>query len=112
MKFYGIPNCSTCKKAQKQLDEVGVTYTFLNLKEEPPPIKEIQKILKTLDNPRQLFNTSGQLYRELGLKDKIEALSLEEKAHLLQENGMLIKRPLIIQEQTYTIGKNIDIWLK
>lgn len=114
LAFYGIPNCTTCKKVKQLLSENGITFEIFNLKEETPSAATLREILADqASDSKQLFNTSGQLYRDLELKTKLSTLSIDEKAQLLYENGMLIKRPLIIGEEMYTIGsKQSEKWLK
>lgn len=111
MKFYCHPTCTTCKKAQKWFEERDISYQFINLKETAPSKQELIELIKESNRPiRQFFNTSGQLYRDLELKDKVQELSVEAAADLLSKNGMLVKRPLAIQESTFTIGFKEDVY--
>ncbi|GAX47181.1 arsenate reductase family protein [Pseudolactococcus reticulitermitis] len=104
--FYWYPKCSTCQKAHKELAALGVTVEDIDLKTAPP---KSELILSWLENSgfdkKKFFNTSGISYRELGLKDKIAALSLEAAADLLASDGMLIKRPILLDEN----GKILQI---
>lgn len=97
--FYWYPKCSTCQKAVKELDTLGIEVEKIDLKTEPP---HAELILSWLQNSgidkKKFFNTSGMRYRELGLKDKIADLSLEDAAVLLASDGMLIKRPILLDE--------------
>lgn len=111
LAFYGIPNCTTCKKAEKQLNEWGLDYQYYNLKEETPSKESLRALIdQEGEDSRRLFNTSGQLYRELDLANKWADLSLEDKVNLLHQDGMLVKRPLIIGQDQYTIGSDINTW--
>ncbi|MGX7112535.1 Spx/MgsR family RNA polymerase-binding regulatory protein [Gemella cuniculi] len=93
--IYEYPTCSTCKKAKKLLTEHNVEAIYFNVKETTPTVEDFKKILNTFNIPlKKLFNTSGLVYKELNLKDKLPTLSIEESLKLLTENGMLIKRPL------------------
>ncbi|GAB2024419.1 arsenate reductase family protein [Lactovum odontotermitis] len=97
--FYWYPKCSTCRKAKAQLDAQHVTYQVIDMIKNPPSAELLVKWLSagTFDK-RKLFNTSGMKYRELGLKDRVAQLSLQEAAELLSSDGMLIKRPLIVKD--------------
>lgn len=93
------PRCSTCKKAMAWLDEHGVAYTYRDIAKDNPSAAELAAWHKASGLPiRRFFNTSGQLYRSLGLKDKLPGMSNEECYQLLATNGMLVKRPLLVSE--------------
>ena len=95
LTIYEYPTCSTCRKAKKLLLEHNIEANYFNVKETTPTIKEFKKIIETFDLPlKKLFNTSGLVYKELDLKNKLDTLSLDEALGLLHNNGMLIKRPL------------------
>lgn len=96
--FLEYPKCSTCKKAKKWLDEHGITYTDRHIVEDNPSAEELGTWMHESGLPmRKLFNTSGMLYRELGVKAKLDAGMPEEDAlALLATNGMLVKRPLLV----------------
>ncbi|SJN36039.1 Arsenate reductase [Marinilactibacillus psychrotolerans 42ea] len=105
MKFYCHPTCTTCKKAQQWLEINHIDYTFINLKETAPSKEMLMKLMKQSKRPlKQFFNTSGQLYRQYELKDKVSDMSIKEAAEWLSKNGMLVKRPLAIKENKFTIG--------
>ncbi len=107
MKLIEYPKCSTCKKAEYYLNKNNIEYRTQNIKENPPSIEELKYYLTLTDKTiNQLFNTSGLIYKELNLKDKLKDLSEDEKLTLLSENGMLIKRPLLIGEDFLIIGFN------
>lgn len=105
MDFYCHPTCTTCKKAQKWLDEKGISYNWINLKETAPSKEQFIELMENSDRTmKSFFNTSGQQYRKLELKDKIPDMSIEEAAEILASDGMLVKRPLAIQEDKVTVG--------
>ncbi|MGL9894244.1 arsenate reductase family protein [Enterococcus mundtii] len=110
--FYEYPKCSTCRKAKAWLDNHQVTYQAVDMVKDTPTAETIESWLKHSDVPlRRVFNTSGMKYRELGLKDQIDELSLIEASQLLSTDGMLIKRPLIVKDnQLVTIGFNEKIY--
>ena len=97
--FYHYPKCSTCKRAKAELDQMGVSYQAIDLKENPPSAQTLGELLASSDYKlKQLFNTSGNSYRALGLKDKFDTLTQEEALELLANDGMLIKRPLLVKD--------------
>ncbi|WP_208560602.1 arsenate reductase family protein [Marinilactibacillus kalidii] len=105
MKFYCHPTCTTCKKAQKWLDERSVAYDWINLKETSLSKEEWIALIEQSDRPiKQFFNTSGQVYREKQLKDKVPNMTIEEAAELLASDGMLVKRPLAFDQKQVTVG--------
>ncbi|MDT2755873.1 arsenate reductase family protein [Enterococcus asini] len=104
--LYWYPKCSTCKKAKTWLEEHQVDFETYDMIQTPPDAKTIAHWFETSDLPlRRFFNTSGQKYRELGLKDQVPHLTSEEASVLLSSDGMLIKRPLLVKEnQVVAIG--------
>lgn len=111
----GYPNCSTCKKAMKTLKEHGVDVDFRHIVEDTPSKEELIHIWELSKLPlKKLFNTSGNLYKEWKLKDRLFDMSEDEQLQLLSENGMLIKRPIVIDGENIYIGfqeKNYEnIW--
>lgn len=105
MLFICYEKCSTCRKAQKWLDEHGVSYTMRPIKEEHPSADELRTWHAASGLPlRRFFNTSGMLYREMQLKDKLPAMTDEEMLALLAGDGMLVKRPLLIGENFVKVG--------
>ena len=97
MLFVEYPKCSTCKKAKKWLDENAVSYTDRNIKEDNPSAEELKQWHERSGLPlKRFFNTSGMLYREMGLKDKLPAMNEEEQLQLLATDGMLVKRPILV----------------
>jgi len=101
MLFVCYPKCSTCKKAKAWLDEKGISYVLRDIKEDNPTEEELRQWHAMSGLPlRRFFNTSGMQYRELGLKDKLPAMTEDEMYALLATDGMLVKRPLLITEDT------------
>lgn len=116
IKFYQYPGCTTCKKAAKFLEENGASFEPIDITQLTPTANELKDIIDGTNlNVDQLFNTRGAKYRELGLKDKIDTLSDNEKFDLLSSDGMLIKRPLAVLGNKVTLGfkeqEYRDTWL-
>ena len=108
--FIGYPPCSTCKKAYKALQDLGIEATYRNIKEDNPTKEEIQSWIHHGVELKKLFNTSGMLYRELNVKEKRETYTEEQLIELLASNGMLVKRPLLIKEDLVLIGFKEEEW--
>lgn len=105
------PRCSTCKKAQKWLDEKGIAYTYRDIKEENPSFDELKAwVEKSGLDIKRFFNTSGLLYKSMSLKDKLPAMSTEEKLTLLSSDGMLVKRPIVVTDDTVLVGFREQEW--
>lgn len=105
MKLIQYPKCSTCKKAVLWLQEHQIAFESQDIKENPPTKEELKYYLTLTDKPiNKFFNTSGLKYKELNLKEKINTLSEEEKLTLLSQDGMLIKRPLLVGEHFILLG--------
>lgn len=105
------PKCSTCKKAKKWLDEHQIAYTDRHIVEANPTYEELKQWYEQSGLPlKRFFNTSGLLYKEMQLKDKLETMSEEEQLKLLSTNGMLVKRPLLITEEKILIGFKEKEW--
>lgn len=106
IKFYGYKRCSTSRKAEKWLTDHNVKYEFQDLVAKPPKKEEILSWMK--NHPelelRKFFNTSGQHYRQMHLKDKVMDMSMDEAADLMSQDGKLIKRPVVIEDGKMTIG--------
>ncbi|MEG0410472.1 MAG: arsenate reductase family protein [Erysipelotrichaceae bacterium] len=111
--FIEYPPCSTCRNAKKHLNKMGIQYKARHIVEDPPTIKELNDwlILSELDI-KKFFNTSGNVYKELHLKDKLDSMTTDEKISLLASNGMLIKRPLLISKEKVILGYNQDTYDK
>ena len=111
MLFLEYPPCSTCQKAKKWLDENNVSYTARHIKQDNPTYEELLAWYKASGLPlKKFFNTSGLVYKNLGLKDKLPAMSEEEQLQLLASDGMLVKRPLVILENTVLTGFRQKEW--
>lgn len=105
VKFIQYPKCTTCKKAQKWLDENGVQYENINIVEETPSKEQLKAYYEASGLPlKKFFNTSGMKYRELELKDKLPSMSDDEQLELLASDGMLIKRPIVTDGKKLTLG--------
>jgi arsenate reductase len=105
LTFYWYPKCGTCRNAKKWLDAHGVQYTEIHIVENPPSREELERYYKASGlELKKFFNTSGQKYRELGLKDKMKTASDSELLDLLASDGMLIKRPLLTDGNKVTVG--------
>lgn len=111
MIFLCYPKCSTCKKAQKWLDENGITYELRDIKESNPSFDELAEWYKKSGLPlKRFFNTSGVLYKSMGLKDKLADMTEEEQLRLLASDGMLVKRPIAINGDTVLAGFKETDW--
>lgn len=111
MLFVEYPKCSTCQKAKKWLDEHQAEYTDRHIKEENPTKEELKEWHKRSGlDLKKFFNTSGLLYKEMQLKDKLPKMTEEEKYELLASDGMLVKRPLLVLEDTVLVGFKPEAW--
>ncbi len=111
MLFICYPKCSTCKKAKKWLDEHNVEYTERHIVENNPTYDELKEWFNKSGLPiKRFFNTSGLLYKEMKLKDKLPTMSEDEQLQLLATNGMLMKRPLIVGENIVLTGFKESEW--
>ncbi|MGO3017725.1 MAG: arsenate reductase family protein [Anaerococcus sp.] len=109
--FICYPKCSTCSKAKKFLDENGINYEFRDIRKDNPKKTELKDWHEKSElDIKKFFNTSGQVYRKLGLKDKLKDMSLDEKYQILSEDGMLVKRPILVINDTVTIGFKEEVW--
>lgn len=111
MLFIEYPKCTTCKKAKKWLDENGISYIDRHIKEENPTAEELKEWHKRSGLPlKKFFNTSGMLYKEMQLKDKLPEMTEEEQYALLASDGMLVKRPLIVADDFILAGFKEAEW--
>lgn len=109
--FVEYPKCSTCRKAKKWLDKMGVVYEDRHIVEQNPDEEELKNWHQRSGLPfKKFINTSGILYRELKLKDKFSTMSEKEQYKLLASNGMLIKRPLLIGDDFVLTGFKEQEW--
>lgn len=96
LTFYGYPRCSTCRNAAKWLDAHGHSYQYIDITEQPPSASLLRRIAGSeAYSLRSLFNTSGQLYRQMDLKARLPDMSEAEAIDLLAKHGKLIKRPIV-----------------
>ena len=111
--FLQYPACSTCQKAKKWLTENNIEYTNRLIVEDNPTIQEITAWIPLSGLPvRKFFNTSGLVYKELNLKDKLPTMSEEEQIALLATNGKLVKRPLVVTNNFVLVGFKPAEWEK
>lgn len=97
--FYEYPKCTTCRAAKKELVSLGMKFEAIDIKTNPPQVEILRELLENSPlDLKKFFNTSGQSYRALGLKDKFDSLSVDEALALLASDGMLIKRPILIKD--------------
>jgi len=113
MLFLEYPPCTTCKKAKKWLQDQGLEFTARHIKEENPTAEELaQWQEKSGLELKKFFNTSGLVYKSLGLKDRLPGMSREEQLSLLASDGMLVKRPILVTEDTVLMGFKEKDWEK
>ena len=113
MLFIQYPPCSTCQKAKKWLEAHGLEYTDRHIKENNPSYEELKHWHTVSGLPlKKFFNTSGLIYKTMGLKDRLPAMSEEEQLRLLASNGMLVKRPLLIHESGVLVCFREAEWQK
>lgn len=111
IKFICYPKCTTCQKAKKWLDDNKIEYQLRDIKENNPSVEELTAWYMGSSLPlKKFFNTSGLLYKSMGLKDKLSSMSEEEQLKLLATDGMLVKRPLVIGNDFVLIGFKESEW--
>ena len=109
--FIEYPKCSTCKKAKKWLTDNNIEFKDRNIVENTPTEKELKKwITESKKDIKKFFNTSGLKYKELNLKEKLPEMTDSEKIQLLASDGMLIKRPLLINDKIILVGFKEKEW--
>ena len=105
IKFYGYKKCSTSRKAEKYLSDRGISYDFIDITEKPPSQAVLKQAAKSAEIPaKKMFNTSGQEYRQQGIKDKLPELKDGDVFKMLASNGRLIKRPVVTEGMRATVG--------
>ena len=113
MKFFSYNKCGTCRKAKKILDAYKVSYDEIDITETPPPKSVLKKAIK-LKGMKKLFNTSGEQYKKLRIKDKIGAMTEVQAIELLSINGRLVKRPIAVDGNRITVGFDVieykEVW--
>ena len=111
MIFLEYPKCTTCQKAKKWLDEHHIEYKDRHIAEDRPSYEELKDWYKKSGLPlKKFFNTSGLLYKEMQLKDKLPTMSEDEQLKLLASNGMLVKRPIIVEGEKVLVGFKEAEW--
>ena len=111
LKFICYPKCTTCKKAMKFLDDNNISYEFRDIKEDNPSLDELKAWYQKSGLPlKRFFNTSGLLYKSLGLKDKLPSMTEDEQLQLLSTDGMLVKRPLLVSDDFVLTGFKEQEW--
>ena len=111
MLFVQYPKCSTCQKAKKWLDAHDISYTARHIAEDKPSYEELREWHEKSGLPlKKFFNTSGMLYKEMQLKDKLPAMSEEEQLRLLATDGMLVKRPIVVEDGEVLVGFKEAEW--
>ena len=111
MLFLCYENCSTCKKAEKWLQDNGISYTKRSITDQPPTEEELALWQQKSGLPlKRFFNTSGMLYRQMELKEKLSSMSEEEQRRLLSQHGMLVKRPIGVSEDLVCVGFRPAEW--
>lgn len=111
IKFICYPKCTTCQRAKKWLDDNSIQYELRDIKLENPNLDELTEWHKRSGLPlKKFFNTSGLLYKSLEFKDKLPTMSESEMLELLATDGMLVKRPLLILENTVLVGFKESEW--
>ena len=111
MLFIHYPKCTTCQKAKRWLDENNIEYTERHIVENNPSYDELKQWYeKSGLELKKFFNTSGLLYKEMQLKNKLPEMSEEEQLRLLSTNGMLVKRPIVVGNDTVLVGFREAQW--
>lgn len=112
IKFYGYKRCSTSKKAQKWLNDHNIQIDFQDLVEQPPQKSDLVKWMTEHQDRglKYFFNTHGQDYRKLKLKDQVDQMTIDEAATMMSKNGKLIKRPLVVDGNRLTCGFKEDLY--
>lgn len=111
MVFICYPKCTTCRKAKKWLDDNSIEYEERSIAEDNPTYEELKRwYAQSGLDLRKFFNTSGKLYREMNLKDKLADMTEEEQLRLLSSDGMLVKRPIAVKEDTVLVGFKETEW--
>lgn len=113
IKLYGYKKCGTCRKAEKYLNDNKISYSYIDITLNPPSSEQLQKIVvQSKKDLKKFFNTSGIVYREMQLKNKLKDMSDSDMLMLLAENGKLIKRPILTNGTQSSVGYNDDEFQK
>lgn len=109
-RIYQYEKCSTCRQALKFLDARKISYQAVPIVDQPPSLAELKEMLAKVGDIKRLFNTSGVVYREMGLGEKLKTMSEGEALALLSKNGKLVKRPFVLLKNLGLLGFKIDEW--
>ena len=113
MLYLEYPKCSTCKKAKKWLESNNISFEQRDITKQNPNKEELEAWHKNSGLPlKRFFNTSGNVYKELGLKDKLTDMTEQEQYEILATNGMLVKRPVVVTDDTVLLGFKEEEWKK
>lgn len=111
MLFVCYPKCSTCQRAKKWLEANHISFEERDIKTENPSAVELEEWYKKSGLPlKKFFNTSGKLYKEMQLKEKLASMSEKEQLKLLGQDGMLVKRPILVTEKEVLVGFKEKEW--
>ena len=111
MEFICYPKCTTCQKAKKWLVENGVAFDERHIKENPPTAEELEAWQERSGLPlKKFFNTSGLMYKEMRLKDRLPTMGREDQLALLASDGMLVKRPILVGDGFVLVGFKEADW--
>ncbi|NBV83720.1 Spx/MgsR family RNA polymerase-binding regulatory protein [bacterium] len=110
VRIYGYSGCGTCRNAYRFLKERGISFSEIPIREQPPTDAELRLAFKTMGTLSRLFNTSGQDYRGLKMKDRIRTMSIDDAIPLLRENGNLVKRPFVVANGAAWTGFDPRHW--
>jgi Spx/MgsR family transcriptional regulator len=111
LKFYMYDACSTCREAQSFLDENGIEFTTIPIRDKPPTRSELRRMVDYMGGDlKKLFNSSGGTYRNLGLSERMRTLTTAQKINLLATHGNLVKRPFLIGDDFGLVGFKEDQW--
>lgn len=109
--FFWYPRCGTCQKAKKWLEANNIDFVATDLKEQKPNRSQLEDWFNKSGLPlKKFFNTSGQVYKSMELKDKLPSMSQDEQLDLLASDGMLVKRPIVVAGETVLVGFKEDQW--
>ncbi|ERJ13008.1 arsenate reductase family protein [Haloplasma contractile] len=109
IKMYCHPRCTTCKKAEKWLKEHNVEYSYHDITQDPFHAEDVEELHRKSEKPiKKLFNTSGKLYREQNMKDKVSNLTDNEAYEVLASSGMMMKRPILVHDDRVLVGFKED----
>jgi len=111
LKIYAYRGCGTCRAALARLDAAGTPYTEIPIREQPPSVAELTRVLRSVDGElKRLCNTSGQEYRALKVADQLKRLTTDQAIALLSSNGNLCKRPVVLGPKIALVGFQTTEW--